>query len=57
METPSLITAFVGGILSFISPCILPLIPAYLSYITGASIEELRTKSGISTSVLIHSLL
>ncbi len=57
METPSLITAFVGGILSFISPCILPLIPAYLSYITGASIEELKAKSGISVSVLLHSLL
>jgi len=57
METPSLITAFVGGFLSFISPCVLPLIPVYLSYITGISIEELKTKRGISFSLLLHSLL
>lgn len=32
--------AFTAGLLSFFSPCVLPLIPAYLSYITGLSIEE-----------------
>jgi len=32
--------AFSAGLLSFFSPCVLPLIPAYLSYITGMSIEE-----------------
>ncbi|MBI5190733.1 MAG: cytochrome c biogenesis protein CcdA [Nitrospirae bacterium] len=32
--------AFLAGLLSFFSPCVLPLIPAYLSYITGLSIEQ-----------------
>ncbi len=56
METPSLITAFIGGVLSFISPCILPLIPVYISYITGVSVEELKSKRGISFSLFFHSL-
>jgi cytochrome c-type biogenesis protein len=37
----NLITAVVAGLLSFASPCCLPLVPAYLSYITGVSIEQL----------------
>ncbi len=35
-------TAFGGGLLSFFSPCVLPLIPAYICFITGLSAEELR---------------
>ncbi len=35
--------AFSAGLLSFFSPCVLPLIPAYLSYITGMSIEEYQS--------------
>jgi cytochrome c-type biogenesis protein len=38
----NLATAFAGGLVSFASPCVLPLIPAYLSFITGSSLEELR---------------
>ena len=38
----SLFIAFGAGILSFFSPCILPLIPAYISFITGLSLDELR---------------
>ena len=37
----SLFLAFIAGLASFISPCILPLIPAYISFITGTSIKEL----------------
>ena len=37
------IGAFVGGILSFASPCVLPLVPPYLCYIAGVSVEELAT--------------
>jgi cytochrome c-type biogenesis protein len=33
--------AFLGGLLSFVSPCVLPLVPPYLCYIAGVSIEEL----------------
>ena len=42
MEKTSLFIAFGAGILSFFSPCILPLIPAYISFITGLSLDELR---------------
>jgi len=36
------ITAIAAGFLSFISPCVLPLVPAYISYISGVSLDELR---------------
>lgn len=36
------ITAFAAGFLSFISPCVLPLVPAYISYISGVSLDALR---------------
>lgn len=40
-ETISYNAAFLAGVLSFFSPCILPLIPAYFTFITGLSIDEL----------------
>src|SRR5512135_3147876 len=36
--------AFVAGLLSFASPCVLPLVPPYLAYMGGVSIEELRAE-------------
>ena len=42
MESVSLFGAFIAGVLSFISPCVLPLIPGYLSFISGVSLEEMR---------------
>lgn len=35
-----ILASFLGGILSFLTPCILPLIPSYMSYISGSSINE-----------------
>ncbi len=55
----SIFIAFTAGLLSFVSPCVLPLIPSYLTYITGVSFDELveaREKS-IRRQTLIHSLL
>jgi len=43
MDRISVFIAFGAGVLSFFSPCILPLIPAYISFITGLSLDELRT--------------
>jgi len=40
-ETMSFPAAFLAGLLSFFSPCILPLIPAYFTFITGFSLEQL----------------
>ena len=42
--------AFFGGLLSFFSPCIFPLIPVYISFVTGHSLEEL--KSGSNTNLV-----
>lgn len=41
-EHVTLLAAFGAGLLSFISPCVLPLIPGYLSYISGLSVDEMR---------------
>ena len=41
IQTVSYPAAFIAGLLSFFSPCVLPLIPAYLTFITGFSLEEL----------------
>lgn len=40
----SLVTAFAAGLLSVLSPCVLPLLPAYLSLVSGISVEELRSQ-------------
>jgi cytochrome c-type biogenesis protein len=39
------VTAFLAGILSFLSPCVLPLVPGYLSYVAGTSLESLRDRT------------
>jgi cytochrome c-type biogenesis protein len=42
VESPTFLAAFVAGLLSFISPCVLPLIPGYLSYISGLTLDEME---------------
>ncbi len=42
VENPGLFAAFIAGLLSFVSPCVLPLIPGYLSYISGVTLEEME---------------
>jgi cytochrome c-type biogenesis protein len=42
MEQVTLLTAFAAGLLSFVSPCVLPLIPGYLSFVSGLSLDEMR---------------
>lgn len=44
MTEVSLLTAFAAGLLSFVSPCVMPLMPAYLSFVSGLSIEELQAR-------------
>lgn len=48
--------AFFAGLISFLSPCVLPLIPSYLSFITGVSVTELATPSAASRVRLRVSL-
>jgi cytochrome c-type biogenesis protein len=39
--------AFVAGVLSFLSPCVLPLVPSYVSFITGVSFEDLSSRKDV----------
>lgn len=62
METNniSMIGAFVAGLLSFLSPCVLPLIPSYITYITGLSFADLNAEHPshkVRQQTIIHSLL
>jgi cytochrome c-type biogenesis protein len=56
--TVSVVTAFLAGLLSFLSPCVLPLVPPYLCFITGASLDDL-TKTGVAQTgrTVLASLL
>jgi cytochrome c-type biogenesis protein len=42
MADVNFLVAFAAGIFSFLSPCVLPLIPSYLSFVSGVSLEEMR---------------
>ena len=57
-ENVSLIAAFGAGFLSFISPCVLPLIPGYLSFVSGVSLEEMRGDQALAArrQVILTSL-
>jgi cytochrome c-type biogenesis protein len=49
--------AFAAGVLSFLSPCVLPLVPSYLSFVSGVGIEELEEGGGdVKRVALTHSL-
>ena len=48
--TPSFALAFVAGLLSFLSPCVLPLIPSYVGFLTGLTLEELEVRRGTAVA-------
>ncbi|QOX79311.1 cytochrome c biogenesis protein CcdA [Trichlorobacter lovleyi] len=61
METQQItyIGAFVAGLLSFLSPCVLPLIPSYITYITGLSFSDLDAEHPthvVRRKTMLHSL-
>nr|WP_295974349.1 cytochrome c biogenesis protein CcdA [uncultured Bacillus sp.] len=57
MSDLNIFIAFGAGFLSFISPCCLPLYPAFLSYITGMSVGELKSDNGMMQKrSLLHTL-
>jgi cytochrome c-type biogenesis protein len=54
---PLPLAAFFAGILSFLSPCVLPLVPGYVSLISGASVEELQSSERrVLGTVMLHSV-
>ena len=59
MPEVSILIAFAAGIVSFLSPCVLPLVPGYLSFISGMSFDELTTAQGkpaVVRRAVIHAL-
>ena len=52
--TVGLTISFTAGVLSFLSPCVLPLIPSYVSFITGLSLDDVQRSR---RTTLVHSLL
>ncbi len=54
---PLPLAAFLAGILSFLSPCVLPLVPGYVSLISGASVEDLQSpERRMLRTVMLHSV-
>lgn len=49
----SIISAFGAGLVSFLSPCVLPIVPGYLSYIGGQSLDEIKNYGATSKETLI----
>lgn len=59
MSDVNVLIAFGGGVASFISPCCLPLYPSYLSYITGMSVNTIKTeqnKRDVRIKTMSHTL-
>src|SRR3990172_6872420 len=55
-----IVTAFIAGVLSFASPCVLPIVPGYLSFITGLGLEELMNRekrSSVVRSATLNSFM
>jgi cytochrome c-type biogenesis protein len=48
----NMLIAFAGGLLSFLSPCVLPLVPGYLSLMSGVSIDHLKGEGGSRSAAL-----
>jgi cytochrome c-type biogenesis protein len=57
--TVSFPLAFLAGAVSFLSPCVLPVVPSYVVFVSGLTLEELRagTAGGARRAAVIHSLL
>ncbi|MGH9529531.1 MAG: cytochrome c biogenesis CcdA family protein [Terriglobales bacterium] len=54
---PLPIAAFVAGLVSFLSPCVLPLVPGYVSLISGVGVEELKSQqTGLLRKVMLNSV-
>src|SRR2546425_11876618 len=54
----NILIAFAGGLLSFLSPCVLPLVPGYISLMSGVSVDHLKSDGGGSSrrAVIANSL-
>jgi cytochrome c-type biogenesis protein len=57
-ESLGVVVAFSAGLFSFLSPCVLPLFPSYLSFLTGMSVDRLSHEitGGARLRILLHSI-
>ena len=53
----TVVAAFAVGFISFVSPCVLPLVPGYLSAVSGVSIADMQTGEHSRSRVLIPALI
>lgn len=53
----SLLAALTGGLISFLSPCVLPLVPGYLCFVAGTSLDKIEDGAAPSTSAMLLSAL
>src|SRR6266852_5799647 len=53
-----ILLSFFGGLFSFLSPCVLPLVPGYISLMSGVSIDNLKegSRAGARRAVMLNSL-
>jgi cytochrome c-type biogenesis protein len=51
-----ILTAFLAGVVSFLSPCVLPLVPGYVSYVAGRSLDELRQEQAMRQRLAVLGL-
>lgn len=49
--------ALAAGVVSFLSPCVLPLVPAYVSYVAGASVDDLANRDDRRPAIMAASLM
>src|SRR5450432_3860880 len=57
LNLPLPLGVFVAGLISFLSPCVLPLVPGYVSLISGVGVEQLKTSQGqLRRRVMLNSI-
>jgi cytochrome c-type biogenesis protein len=59
-ESVSVLTAVLGGLVSFVSPCVLPIVPGYLSFISGVNVAQLKdgeAPKALTSRVAVASLV
>ena len=57
MSEVTILIAFIAGVFSFLSPCVLPLIPAYLTFIAGSSVKEVQDNvPGVRKRIFLNSV-
>lgn len=60
MDTGFIISAFIAGLLTFLAPCTLPMVPAYLGFISGVSLDDLKDSSRAQAAkrkILLNGIL